>query len=138
MQHGLRFCPCSRQAVVPRVTVEQLGSRCRALFAVLAEAGFHLAVDLFRPEVFGDFIVLCSLPDATWRVISDRGQVVIEVALPDGGWRDKEEILEAAGIPRSRHGMVAGLWTGHEPDVQAEDVRRYLAVLLPPANDGAA
>ncbi|HEU4420203.1 MAG TPA: hypothetical protein VFT55_14805 [Planctomycetota bacterium] len=119
-------------------SVADLGPSCARLFRDLEQAGFKLSVDDYSPASFGDFVVTCSSPKARLRVTSDRGQVFVDVASPSGGWRDKEAVLEAAGIPRTRHPTVRGLWTGYEPQVQSVDLRQHLAVLLAAIDDGAA
>jgi hypothetical protein len=109
-----------------------LGARYGELFSVLQRAGFECIVDRYDPKVFGNFVVTCSSRDALLRVTNDRGQIFVAVAARSGPWRDKEEILEELRIPRSRHQTVAGLWAGYGPEVQADDLREFLPLLVKP------
>ena len=109
--------------------IGNLGSRYQDLFSVLETAGFDLSVEDYNQESFGGFVVICRSRTITLKLVNDRGQIFVEVALPTGGWRDKEDILADRGISRSRHETINGLWSGYDPDIQAADLRAHLPLL---------
>jgi hypothetical protein len=115
-----------------------LGPKYAPLFAVLERAGFTCVVDNYRPDVFGNFVVLCSAPSSRVKITNDRGQIFVEVAAPAGPWNDKESILESIGIPRARHETRDGLWSGYEPATQVAELERLLPKILAAVNNGAA
>jgi hypothetical protein len=99
-------------------------------FGFLTDAGFSLEIETYRPEVFGDYSATFTAPDVQIRLVSDRSQVFVDIRIPGGHWRDKEVILENAGIPRSRHPLnEIGHWSGYREDVQARDLEQYLQIL---------
>jgi hypothetical protein len=110
--------------------VSPLGPQYSALFSALEEAGFTCVVENYRPDVFGDFVALCSSPKSRVRITNDRGQIFIDVASLSGPWIDKEAILESSGISRERHETIHGLWSGYDPSVQGPELERYLPNLI--------
>ena len=118
--------------------VSALGPQYSALASVLERAGFTCLVQDFRPDVFGNFVALCSSPKSRVRVTNDRGQIFIDVATLSGPWNDKEQILESLGVPRERHETINGLWSGYEPAVQASELERYLSELIAVVSNGVA
>jgi hypothetical protein len=115
--------------------VSSLGPQYSELFSVLERAGFACVVQNHRPDIFGNFVVMCSSPKARVRVTNDRGQIFIDVATLSGPWKDKETILESLGISRERHETINGLWSGYDPAVQASELARYLPRLVAVASD---
>ncbi len=98
-------------------------------FGFLTDAGFSLEIETYRPDVFGNYSALFTASDLQIRLVSDRGEVFVDIRIPGGHWYDKEVILERAGIPRTRHPNEIGLWTGYREDVQARDLEQYLQIL---------
>jgi hypothetical protein len=118
--------------------VSALRPQYSALISVLERAGFTCVVQDYRPDVFGNFVALCSSPNSRVRITNDRGQIFVDVATLSGPCNNKEEILESIGIPRERHETLNGLWSGYEPAVQASELERYLAQLIAVVSNGAA
>ena len=99
-------------------------------FGFLTDAGFSLEIETYRPDVFGNYSALFTAADLQIRLVSDRSQVFVDIALADGSWCDKEVLLEQAGIPRARHSLnEIGLWSGYREDVQARELEQYLEIL---------
>lgn len=124
------------KSVANDAEIESLGIEYQALFSVLREAGFDLIIESFAPESFGNFIVTCHRNDATLRVINDRGETFIDVKSSNGEWLDKERILAAKGVARSRYGTEYGLWLGYQPAVQAAELEAHLPLLISAASAG--
>ena len=118
--------------------VSVLGPKYAPIFAALERAGFTCAVEDYRPDVFGNFVVLCSASTSRVKVTNDRGQIFVDVSVNAGPWNDKETILESLGIPRARHETINGLWSGYDPAVQAAELGSLLPKILAAANNGAA
>ena len=118
--------------------VSALDPKYLPIFSVLERAGFTCSVDDYRPDVFGNFVVLCSTPTARIKVTNDRGQVFVAIAKASGPWTDKETMLENLGVPRARHETKEGLWSGYDPAAQAAELELFLPRLLAAANNGAA
>jgi hypothetical protein len=118
--------------------ISGLGPQYSELFSVLERAGFACEVQNHRPDVFGNFVVMCSSPKARVRITNDRGQIFIDVAALSGPWSDKETILESLGISRERHETINGLWSGHNPAVQASELAQFLPKLVAAVSNGDA
>jgi|SRR5277367_6673512 len=118
--------------------VSALSPQYSALVSVLERGGFTCVVQDYRPDVFGNFVAMCSSPVLRVRITNDRGQIFVDVANLTGPWIDKEVILESLGIPRERHETINGLWSGYEPAVQTSDLERYLPKLIAAVNNGVA
>ena len=118
--------------------VSALGPKYEPIFAILEHAGFSCVVEYYRPDAFGNFVVLCSAPMARVRVTNERGQIFVDIASGGGPWSDKEAILESMGIPRTRHETRNGLWSGYDPAVQALELERFLPKILAAVGNGAA
>jgi hypothetical protein len=118
--------------------VSALGPPYSALISLLERSGFTCVVQDYRPDVFGNFVALCSSPKSRVRITNDRGQIFIDVATSSGPWNDKENILESLGIPRARHQTINGLWSGYEPAAQVSELERYLPNLIAAVNNGIA
>jgi hypothetical protein len=118
--------------------VSALGSEYSALFSVLERAGFTCVVQDYHPDVFGNFVALCSSPKSRVRITNDRGQIFLDVATLSGPWNDKEAILDSLGISRERHETMDGLWSGYEPAVQASELERFLPKLIAVVSNGDA
>jgi hypothetical protein len=118
--------------------VSDLDPQYSALVSVLERAGFTCVIQDYRPDVFGNFVAMCSSPELRIRITNDRGQIFIDLANSSGPWNDKEMILESLGIPRERHETINGLWSGYEPAVQASELERYLPKLVAAINNGVA
>src|ERR1700685_1102170 len=99
-------------------------------FGFLADAGFSLEIETYRPDVFGNYSAVFTAPDIQIRLVSDRSEVFVDIGLADGSWCDKEILLEQGGIPRTRHPLTKiGLWSGYREEVQARDLEQYLQIL---------
>jgi hypothetical protein len=104
-------------------------------FGFLTDAGFSLEIETYRPDVFGNYSAIFTAPDMQIRLVSDRSEVFVDILSADGSWRDKEVLLEQAGIPRTRHPLnEIGLWSGYGEEVQARDLEQYLQILKTTAN----
>jgi hypothetical protein len=118
--------------------VRALGPQFLTLFSVLEQADFTCVVEDYRPDVFGNFVALCSSPKARVRITNDRGQIFVDVASSSGPWIDKEAILESLGISRERHETAHGLWSGYAPAVQRLELEQYLPKLIASVNNDVA
>jgi hypothetical protein len=118
--------------------VSVLGPPYSALISVLERAGFTCVVQEYRPDVFGNFVALCSSPEARVRITNDRGQIFVDIATLSGSWNDKEKLLESLGVLRERHETINGLWSGYKPSVQSSELERYLARLIGVVSNGDA
>jgi hypothetical protein len=118
--------------------VSGLGPKHSAPVVDLERAGFTCQILDYRPDVFGNFVVLCSSPEVRVRITNDRGQIFVDVATLSGPWNDKEAILESLGIARDRHKTINGLWSGYEPAVQASELKLYLPKLVAAVSSGVA
>ena len=118
--------------------VSALGPPYSTVISVLEGAGFTCVVQDHRPDVFGNFVALCSSPKSRVRITNDRGQIFVDVATLSGPWSDKEKILESLGILRERHETINGLWSGYEPAVQALELEQYLPKLVEVVSNGVA
>lgn len=115
-----------------------LGSQYCAIFSELERAGFTCVVQNHRPDVFGNFVVLCSSPRSRIRITNDRGQIFIDLAALSGPWIDKGTILESLGISRERHETTNGLWSGYDLAVQASELAQFLPKLVAVVSIGGA
>jgi len=60
--------------------VTALGPKYAPIFSALERAGFSCVVEDYRPDAFGNFVVLCSAPTSRVKVTNDRGQIFVEVS----------------------------------------------------------
>lgn len=93
------------------------------------EFGYQVVHSTYEPHAFGNFVIELAKGTRKLKLISDRSQIFIELFEPDTGWMDKEKILEANGILRSRFGSTYDLWNGFEIQNQSADLKKNSLIL---------
>jgi hypothetical protein len=97
---------------------------------LVVDFDFTLIAFDYDSRAFGNFEAYYSRGETGLRILRDRSQVFVYVAVSGSSWKNKEETLEANGIGRERHPTIEGLWSGYEIATQARELREHLETLI--------